>query len=67
MTNTTARKGRLLADGTRTTPRQRVRVTVYLSPDVARELAVAAASVGIEKSIIVNDAVHRVLGMAGTP
>lgn len=63
MTKTIARKGRILADGTRTTPRQRVRVTVYLSPDVAHELAVTAAASGRERSDIANDALRNELGM----
>lgn len=63
MTKTIARKGRLLADGTRTTPRQRVRVTVYLSPDVAHALSVTAAVVGRERSDIVNEALRAELGV----
>ena len=64
MTKTIARKGRLLAAGTRTTPRQRLRVTVYLSPDVAHVLAMAAAASGRERSDIVTDALRVKMGIA---
>ena len=45
-------------------PRQRVRVTVYLSPDVAHELAVAAVVSGRERSDIADDALRSELGMS---
>ena len=42
---------------------QRVRVTVYLSPDVAHALSVTAAVVGRERSDIVNEALRSELGV----
>ena len=52
-----ARKGRILADGSRTEAPPRLRMTVYLPPDLGRSLDVAAVSMGREKSDIVAEAI----------
>jgi hypothetical protein len=50
------RKGRILADGSRTAAPPRIRLTVYLEPDLGRRLDVYAASHGRERSGVLGEA-----------
>lgn len=50
------RKGRLRADGTRTEGGDAARLTVYLPPDLAKELDVCAARLTRGRSSIVAEA-----------
>jgi hypothetical protein len=51
-----ARKGRILADGSRTDAPPRLRLTVYVEPDLGRRLDVYVASVGRERSECIAEA-----------
>lgn len=58
----TWRDGRVLADGSRRGAGWVRRMTVYLPPELAHDLDVAAAERGEDKSAIVADALARTLG-----
>jgi len=51
-----ARKGRIKADGSRTGARVRRKVTAYIPPELGRRLDVHAASLGLERSEVLAEA-----------
>jgi hypothetical protein len=59
------RKGRILADGSRTAAPPRIRLTVYLEPDLGRRLDVYAASHGRERSGVLGEALAAWLAKHG--
>jgi hypothetical protein len=59
------RKGRIRADGSRTEAPPRLRLTVYLPPELGRALDVHAASTGRERSTIIAEALAAYLERSG--